>query len=92
MTAVSARFEFRLRPDVKDLIERAAALVNETTSDFARTATEERARRILQEHMIATVVPAAFFDGLLDALDAPPSPNAALSAAARRSRGVVERR
>ncbi|WP_203716382.1 type II toxin-antitoxin system TacA family antitoxin [Asanoa siamensis] len=91
-TAASARFEFRLRPEVKSRIERAAELVNETTSDFARTATEERAERVLHEHESATVVPADFFDELLRALDAPARPNPALQAAARRARSAVEGR
>src|SRR5262245_60028825 len=63
--AASARFEFRLRPEAKSRIERAAELVHESTSDFARTAAEERADRVLQEHMLATIVPAEFFDQLL---------------------------
>jgi hypothetical protein len=55
--AASARFEFRLRPEAKSRIEQAAQLVHESTSDFARTAAEERANRVLQEHMLATIVP-----------------------------------
>jgi uncharacterized protein (DUF1778 family) len=90
--AASARFEFRLRPEAKRRIEQAADLVHESTSDFARTAAEERADRVLQEHMTATTVPAEFFDELLAALDQPATPNPALTAAARRARTVVERR
>jgi uncharacterized protein (DUF1778 family) len=90
--AASARFEFRLRPEAKSRIEQAAELVHETTSDFARTAAEERANQILQDHLMATVVPAEFFDRLLEALDTPANPNPALGTAARRARDVVERR
>jgi uncharacterized protein (DUF1778 family) len=90
--AASARFEFRLRPEAKQRIEQAAELVHESTSDFARTAAEDRANRVLQEHMAATTVPAEFFDELLDALDQPAKPNKALKAAARRTRALVERR
>jgi uncharacterized protein (DUF1778 family) len=90
--AASARFEFRLRPEAKRRIEQAADLVHESTSDFARTAAEERAERVLEEHMMATVVPAEFFDELLAALDQPARPNEVLRAAAGRSRAVVERR
>ncbi|MEV6343538.1 DUF1778 domain-containing protein [Actinoplanes sp. NPDC051851] len=90
--AASARFEFRLRPEAKKRIEQAAELVHESTSDFARTAAEERADHILQEHSAATTVPADFFDELLRALDAPARPNAALKNAAERARGIVERR
>jgi uncharacterized protein (DUF1778 family) len=90
--AASARFEFRLRPEAKRRIEQAADLVHESTSDFARTAAEERADRVLRDHMMATVVPAEFFDQLLEALDEPAAPNQSLRAAAQRSRTVVERR
>ena len=90
--AASARFEFRLRPEAKSRIEQAARLVHESTSDFARTAAEERANRVLQEHMLATIVPADFFDQLLQVLDEPAKPNAALKAAAQRARDVVKRR
>lgn len=88
--AASARFEFRLRPDAKRRIERAAEVVHESSSDFARTAVEERANRVLEEHLMATVVPAAFFDQLLQALDETGRPNPALQAAARRSNDIVE--
>jgi uncharacterized protein (DUF1778 family) len=90
--AASARFEFRLRPEAKNRIEQAAELVHESTSDFARTAAEERANHVLQEHLAATVVPTAFFEELLQALDEPARPNAALKNAARRVLDVVERR
>ncbi|GAA0730059.1 DUF1778 domain-containing protein [Dactylosporangium roseum] len=90
--AASARFEFRLRPEAKRRIQQAADLVHESTSDFARTAAEERAERVLREHMMATAVPAEFFDELLAALDQPATPNQALQAAAQRARRIVERR
>jgi uncharacterized protein (DUF1778 family) len=93
MTAsVSARFEFRLRADAKRRIEQAAELLHESASDFARTAAEERADQVLQEHMLTTVVPTGFFDELLRVLDEPPQPNAALKAAARHARGAVKQR
>jgi uncharacterized protein (DUF1778 family) len=93
MTAsISARFEFRLRADAKRRIEQAAELLHESASDFARTAAEERAERVLREHMLTTVVPADFFDDLLRTLDAPAKPNEVLKAAARRARNAVEQR
>lgn len=91
-TFASTRFEFRLRSDAKRRIEQAAELLHESASDFARTAVEERAERVLREHLLMTVVPAEFFDDLLRALDAPARPNEALKAATRRARGAVEQR
>jgi uncharacterized protein (DUF1778 family) len=42
--------------------------------------------------MLATIVPADFFDQLLQVLDEPAKPNAALKAAAQRASDVVKRR
>ncbi len=93
MAAVaSARLEFRVRPDRKSVIERAAALVHEPVSEFARTAAEEKADRIIDEHEATTVVSAEFFDDLLTALDAMPVPNARLARAAQRAHTIVSRR
>jgi uncharacterized protein (DUF1778 family) len=91
MASASARLEFRLRPDLKSRIERAAELVHEPVGEFARTAAEEKAERIIREHEATTTVPVEFFDALLDALDAPPRANAALARAAERARETVSR-
>ncbi len=92
MAAVaSSRLEFRLRPERKSVIERAAELVHEPVSEFARSAAEEKADRIIREFEATTVVPAAFFDDLLAALDAPSATNARLARAAQRARAVVTR-
>jgi len=81
-----ARFEFRIRSDAKQRIEHAAGLLGESASDFARRAAEQRADEVLLEHDAVTLVPASFFDELLDALDADPQPNATLARAAARAR------
>lgn len=91
MVAASARLEFRVRPERKSLIERAADLVHEPVSEFARTAAEEKADRIIREHEATTTVPAGFFDDLFDALDAPASPNASLTRAGNRARELITR-
>ncbi|ONH33604.1 hypothetical protein BL253_00870 [Pseudofrankia asymbiotica] len=63
-----------------ELTDRAASPANETVSDFARTAVEERAAAIIREHDLVTRASPDFFDDLLAALDAPPAePNDALS-------------
>lgn len=91
MTAASARLEFRVRPDRKSHIERAATIVHEPVSEFARTAAEEKADRIIREHDATTLVPSEFFDELFDALGAPSHPNARLTQAAKRARDTVTR-
>lgn len=88
-TIASSRFEFRLSTETKRLIERAADLVGVTASDFARSAVEERVQQVLEQHMFTTVVPPDYYDDLLRALDAPASPNDALTAAAQRAATVV---
>lgn len=91
MSAASARLEFRVSPEDKGRIERAAELVGEPVTSFARTAAEEKADRILREHEATTTVPAEFFDELIAALDAPAEPNLALRKAAARMRKTVAR-
>ena len=51
--AASARLEFRVRPDTKSMIERAAELMHEPVSEFARTAAEEKAERVIREQLAA---------------------------------------
>lgn len=91
MPAASARLEFRVRPERKSRIERAAELVHEPVSEFARAAAEEKAERVIREHEATTTVPAEFFDDLLDALDAAPRANAALVRAAQQARETIIR-
>jgi uncharacterized protein (DUF1778 family) len=85
------RLEFRVTPQDKAQIERAAALAGEHVTAFARVAASERAERVLREHETTTTVPAEFFDDLLAALDDPPHPNRALGDAFARLRETVER-
>lgn len=70
MAAASACLELRFRPERKSLMERAAYLLHEPVSEFARTAAEEKADRIIHEYEATTTVPAGVFDDLFDALDA----------------------
>lgn len=91
MSSASARLEFRIRPDRKSRIERAAELLHEPVSEFARAAAEEKADRILGEHEATTTVPAEFFEELLHSFDEPPRTNQALAEAAKRARDLVSR-
>lgn len=91
MPAASARLEFRVRPERKSRIERAAELVHEPVSEFARTAAEEKADRVIREHEATSTVPAEFFDDLLDALDTGPRANEALTRAAKQARETLTR-
>lgn len=86
----TARFEFRVDPESKTEIERAAAASGESASDFARRAAVERAQAVLQQQRV-TIVPTDFFDKLMDELDAPPVSNERTRAAVRRLDEVVKR-
>lgn len=90
-SSASARLEFRVRPDRKSMIERAAEIAHEPVSEFARTAAEEKAEQIIREHEVTTTVPAEFFDELLAALDTPATPNAALTRAGERAHTLLSR-
>ena len=60
MTTATARLEFRVSPQQKSEIERAAELSGESVSMFARTAAEEKADRLLREYEATTVFPPSF--------------------------------
>jgi uncharacterized protein (DUF1778 family) len=88
--AATARLEFRVTPDDRALIERAAHLEGEPVTAFARAAAAERAARVLRDHEATTTVPPEFFEQLIAALDAPARPSPALAeAAARLSASVI---
>lgn len=89
--AATARLEFRVNPADRELIERAAQLVGEPVTAFARTAAEERAERVLCEHEAITTVPVEFFDALIESFDEPAQANAVLADAAKRRRQAVVR-
>ncbi len=91
MSTATARLEFRVSPQEKTRIERAAELSGEQVSSFARTAAEEKADRILREYEATTTVPAEFFDDLIAAFDAPAKANPGLRKAAKRLRATVTR-
>lgn len=84
--SANARLEFRLPEESKAQMERAAEIARVPLSDFVRSAAEDRAERVLREHDATVTVPGAFFDDLLDALDAPAKANKNLARAFGRSR------
>jgi uncharacterized protein (DUF1778 family) len=87
----NARIEFRLPSKLKQEIERAAAAQNRSLTDFATAVLTETARKVLAEHQQHQHVHLSDRDRdrFLAALDADPTPNAALRAAARRYRKRV---
>lgn len=81
----SARIDFRLSPEHKDLIERAASVLGQTVSDFATTTLLSRARQAVEE---STLTRLSRRDNarFLEMLDDNSPPNAALRKAAKRYR------
>lgn len=70
MAARTDRLEARLTTDQREQIEQGAALAGESVSSFVVLAALERAELLVTERA-STVVPAAYFDELITALDEP---------------------
>lgn len=88
MATRSGRLETRLTEAQRMQIERAAALAGESLSAFVVAAALQRAEAVVDEQA-STVVPAQYFDRLVEALDAPdeaPRLSRAAKAARRRRR------
>lgn len=64
----------RIQPKVRSLIDRAAALVGKSRTDFVLDAARHAAEDTLLDHTIVVVGPKAYAD-FLARLDAPPQPN-----------------
>jgi len=79
----STRLDFRVKPDQKSLIERAASVEGRTVTDFAVTALVRAAHDVLERSSL-TSLSAQDAKAFLRMLDSDASPNAALKAAAKR--------
>ena len=89
--AKTARIEVRTDADREALLKEAASLTDQTLTGFILDAASRRAEEVIAQAN-TTVVPSAFFDALLDALDRPPTASAALQKAGRRLDQLVEQR
>jgi uncharacterized protein (DUF1778 family) len=79
------RLEARVRPDQKELIERAACVQGRTVTDFVVSALQEAARQAIAEHTVWRLTQEqqkVFIDALMD----PPAPNPKLREAYKRFR------
>ncbi|GHT94902.1 hypothetical protein AGMMS49545_16920 [Betaproteobacteria bacterium] len=82
-TVSSARIEARISPDLHAMIKRAAEIQGRTLSDFVATATQEAARRTIEQNEIIHLTmddQQRFADALLS----PPGPSPALRRAMAR--------
>ena len=79
----SARLEIRMRPEFKDIIAKAAAVLGQSITEYTVSRLVESARHDIQEHE-TIVLSDRDRDAFLALLDAPPEPNAAMKRAAAR--------
>jgi uncharacterized protein (DUF1778 family) len=84
-----ARVDFRTTPEVKSLIERAAAMNGMTVSEFIKATVVEKSREVIERHE-TRILSDRDRDVFLALLDSPSEPNEALRAAADRFRKAVE--
>ena len=83
-----ARLNFRLRPDIKDRIEKAATVSGKSITDFAVATLSETADEILERHTQAQLSnrDRDIFLAMLDRAD---KPNAALKRAAKTHKKLI---
>jgi uncharacterized protein (DUF1778 family) len=70
MSTKDTRLELRVSKDDRELIEDAANYLDESVSDFTRSAALQRAQQILARSNV-TLMPAEQFDALMGSLDQP---------------------
>src|SRR5258708_33587379 len=84
------RMHFRLNPDIKARVARAAAITGQGLTDFAVSALSERANEILERHDTVTL-DAEDYSFFLKSLDRSRKPSkSSRAAAARYRRGLRE--
>jgi uncharacterized protein (DUF1778 family) len=78
------RFEARIRPEDKRTLERAAALSGRKLSDFVMSAARSAARKMIRRYDGMVLTDSRDREAFVNAMLAPPAPNAKLRAAAAR--------
>lgn len=77
------RIDLRLTDDDKSLIEEAAAMSNQTITQFMVASASERAAQVIEQHR-RLVLNEESWNLVMEALSNPPAPNARLKSAAKR--------
>lgn len=77
------RIDLRLTEEDKDLIEEAAAMTNQTITQFMVNSASERAAEVIEQHR-RLILNENSWNRVMDALDNPPEPNDQLKRAAKR--------
>lgn len=82
-TVKKQRIDLRLTDEDKNLIEEAAAMSNQTITQFMVNSASERAAEIIEQHR-GLVLNEGSWNKVMDALDTPPEPNDRMKSAAKR--------
>lgn len=81
------RIDLRLSNDDKSMIEEAAAMTNQTITQFMVSSASERAAEVIEQHR-RLVLSEESWNLVMDALSQPPEPNEKLQRAARRLKNM----
>lgn len=84
----NARLNFRLKPEIKDRIEKAATISGKSTTDFAVAALSETADEVLERYHVAKLSNSDR-DMFLAILDRADKPNALLKRAAKTHKKLI---
>ncbi|WMI90702.1 type II toxin-antitoxin system antitoxin AtaR [Escherichia coli] len=88
MSAVKKqRIDLRLTDDDKSMIEEAAAISNQSVSQFMLNSASQRAAEVIEQHR-RVILNEESWTGVMDALSNPPSPGEKLKRAAKRLQGM----
>lgn len=88
LTSHTERINFRLDQNIKQVIERAAAIRGQSLTDFAVATLEREARAVVSDHEML-VLSDKDRDAFLKALDNPPAPSENLRRAAMRYKAAA---
>ena len=88
MSAVKKqRIDLRLTDDDKSMIEEAAAISNQSVSQFMLNSASQRAAEVIEQHR-RVILNEESWTRVMDALSTPPSPGEKLKRAAKRLQGM----
>ncbi|HGX0083383.1 TPA: type II toxin-antitoxin system antitoxin AtaR [Escherichia coli] len=88
MSAVKKqRIDLRLTDDDKSMIEEAAAISNQSVSQFMLNSASQRAAEVIEQHR-RVILNEESCTRVMDALSNPPSPGEKLKRAAKRLQGM----
>lgn len=77
------RIDLRLTDDDKSMIEEAAAMTNQTITQFMVAGASERAAEVIEQHR-RLILSEESWNLVMDAISNPPTPNDRLKRAAKR--------